>query len=357
MSGLADVQMQPSPSMKTDRGLLRLLLLVVLPLLVGAIGLVIYLKGGRYVSTENAYVKADVIAISSQVAGVVVARNVQENDHVNKGQLLFSLDDQSYRLAVAKAEANLAEVRANLASLKASYRGRQSDLQVAQSNSEFARQEQKRQANLASRHLLAQVTYDAISHDSQIAAQQKVSVEQDLQRIAESLGGKVDAEIENHPSYLAAVAELQQARLNLAHTKVYAAENGVVTKPPAIGEFVAVGATAMVLVASDNLWVAANFVETDLTHVLPGQKVEVSIDTYPGVKWEGEVQSLSPATGSEFSVIPAQNATGNWVKIAQRVPVRISLKPNPQMPVLQAGLSSEIQIDTGYKRSLWGLVL
>jgi len=357
MNASSDIALQSPTPTKGVSGLKRVLLLVVIPVVVGLLGLVLYLKGGRYVSTENAYVKADVITISSQVAGVVVARDVQENEHVSAGQLLFSLDDSAYKLAVAKAEANLAEVVANLSSLKASYRERQSDLQVAQSNSEFARREQKRQANLAAKHLVAQVTYDAISHNSQVAAQQTVGVEQDLKRIAESLGGTVDAVIEQHPSYLAAVAELQQARLNLAHTKIYATQNGVVTKPPAVGEFIAVGATTMLLVASDNLWIAANFVETDLTHVVPGQKVEVSIDTYPGVKWEGEVQSVSPATGSEFSVIPAQNATGNWVKVAQRVPVKISITPNSKAPALRAGLSSEIEIDTGYKRHLLGVSL
>lgn len=357
MSDLPDSVAQTQSPSKLGNGRQRLLLLVILPAIVGVLGLVLYLKGGRYVETENAYVKADVIAVSSQVAGVVAAREVKENDHVSAGQLLFSLDDKSYRLAVAKAEANLAEVRASLASLKASYRERQSDLQVAQSNSEFAKHEQKRQANLASQHLVAQINYDAISHNSQIAAQQKVGVEQDLKRIAESLGGAVDASIEQHPSYLAAVAELRQAQLNLEHTKVYASQNGIVTKPPTLGEFVGVGTTSMLLVASDNLWIAANFIETDLTHVRPGQKVEVSIDTYPGVKWQGEVQSLSPATGSEFSVIPAQNATGNWVKIAQRVPVKISLAPNADAPVLQAGLSSEIKIDTGYRRTFFGVVL
>lgn len=361
MSDLPDVQVQTQSSLSaiTEAGnrKKRLLLLVVLPLILGLIAFVIYLKGGRYVSTENAYVKADVITVSSQVAGVVASRAVKENDHVIAGQLLFSLDDAAYKLAVAKAQANLAEVRTTLASLKASYRERQSDLQVAQSNSAFAKHEQKRQANLATKHLVAQVTYDEISHNSKIAEQQTVSVEQDLKRIAESLGGEVDAAIEQHPSYLAAVAELKQAELNLEHTKIYATQNGTVTKPPAVGEFIAVGATAMLLVESDNLWIAANFVETDLTHVRPGQKVEVSIDTYPDIKWQGEVQSVSPATGSEFSVIPAQNATGNWVKIAQRVPVRINIVPNENAPKLQAGLSSEIEIDTGYRRKLLGVVL
>jgi membrane fusion protein, multidrug efflux system len=333
----------------------RLILLVVLPLFVVLVGLVIYLKGGRYVSTENAYVKADVIAISSQVSGAVVERAVTENETVKAGQLLFSIDDKAYKIAVAKAEANLAEVRTNLSSLKATYRERQSDLQVAQSNSEFAKHEQKRQANLATKHLVAEAAYDQVAHTSRVASQQIVGVQQDLKRIEETLAGAVDSSIEQHPSYLAAVAELQQAQLNLEHTKIYATQNGIVTRPPELGEFINVGAIAMKLVATDHLWIQANFVETDLTYVRAGQKVDVFIDTYPDVQWEGEVQSLSPATGAEFSVIPAQNATGNWVKIAQRVPVNISVKPKANAPQLQAGLSTQIEIDTGHKRKFLGL--
>jgi membrane fusion protein (multidrug efflux system) len=335
----------------------RLLFLVVLPLLVVIIGLAFYLKSGRYMSTENAYVKADVIAVSSRVAGVVVERAVTENASVKAGQLLFRIDDEPYKLAVAKAEANVAEVRTNLLSMKASYRQRQSDLRVAQDNASYATKEQKRQANLATKHLIAESTFDQVTNTSRVATQQISGVEQDLKRIEESLGGAANGDIEQHPSYLAAVAGLKQTKLDLEHTKIYATQNGIVTQPPQVGEFVNIGSTAMMLVSSDNLWIEANFVETDLTYVHPGQKVDIHIDTYPDVKWEGEVQSVSPATGAEFSVIPAQNATGNWVKIAQRVPVRISIKANPNAPALQAGLSTQIEIDTNHHRKLFGVSL
>ncbi len=351
MSDVTEVQAPAAP----DNRKKRLFLLVVLPLAVALVGVVIYLKGGRYVSTENAYVKADVIAVSSQVSGVVVERAVKENDSVKAGQLLFRLDDKPYQIAVAKTEAKLAEVRTNLLALKASYRERQSDLRVVQSNAELAKKEQARQANLATRHLVAQSTLDQASNASRVASQQIAGVEQDLKRIEESLGGEVEAALEQHPSYQAVVAELAQAKLDLEHTRIYATQTGRVTNPPELGQFVAVGSTAMMLVSSENLWVEANFVETDLTHVRPGQKVDVRVDTYPDIKWEGEVQSLSPATGAEFSVIPAQNATGNWVKIAQRVPVRISIKAKFDAPALQAGLSSGIEIDTGHRRHLWGM--
>lgn len=358
MSDIPDLPLTTvKPVEEPSNGIKRLILLVVIPVLVGLIGLGIYLKGGRFVSTENAYVKADVIAISSQVAGVVMEQGVKQNDTVTTGQLLFRIDDEPYKIAVTKAEAKLAEVRTNLLALKASYRERESDLHVAQNMAEFAKKEQLRQANLATKHLVSESTFDQVTNTSRVASQQISGVEQDLKRIEESLGGAVAASIENHPTYLAAVAELKQAMLNLEHTRIYATQNGTVTTPPKLGEFINIGVPVMMLVASDNLWVEANFVETDLTYVRPSQPVTVRIDTYPDVRWEGEVQSLSPATGGEFSVIPAQNATGNWVKIAQRVPVKIVIRPNSRAPRLTAGLSSAIEIDTGHSRKLLGFSL
>lgn len=333
----------------------RFLLLVVIPAVLAVIGLVIYLSGGRYATTENAYTKADVINIRPRVAGAVEKRLVAENDHVKAGQLLLVVDRKPYEVALAKANAKLGEVRTNLAALHASYSEKQSELQLAFANRDYAVKEQQRQANLAERKLVAKAAYDEVSHTRRISDQQVITIEQDLKRIAESLGGDASSPIEQHPSYLAAKAEVEQAQLNLEYTEITAPKDGIVTKPPEAGEFLAVGSAVMSLVASDNLWVEANFIETDLTHVRVGQTVSVKVDTYPGVEWTGEVQSISPATGAEFSVIPAQNATGNWVKIAQRVPVRISIKPNKNAPALQAGLSTGIEIDTGYKRSLLGI--
>ncbi|WP_062065388.1 HlyD family secretion protein [Cellvibrio sp. OA-2007] len=333
----------------------RLLLLVIIPALALLLGLFIYLSGGRYATTENAYIKADMISIRPQVSGVVVQRLVSENEQVKAGQLLLVLDAKPYEVALTKAEAKLDEVRTNLAVLHASYREKQSELQLARVNQEYATKEQARQANLAERKLVAKATFDEVSHTRRITEQQAVMLERDLSRIAESLGGDASMPVAQHPSYRAAMAEVEQARLNLGYTKLIAAKDGIVTKPPEVGEFLAVGTSAMALVATDNLWVEANFIETELTHVRVGQPVSISVDVYPDVKWEGEVQSISPATGAEFSVIPAQNATGNWVKIAQRVPVRIRLTPTKEAPALQAGLSSEIKIDTRFKRSLLGI--
>ena len=179
--------------------------------------------------------------------------------------------------------------------------------------------------------------------------------EADLKRIAQTLGGSVDTPVEQQPAYRAALAELEQAKLELTWSEVRASLPGVVGKPPKPGQYVEAGSTAMPLVVSGNPWIEANFPETDLTYVRPGQPVSIHVDTYPDAVWHGEVDSLSPATGAEFSVIPAQNATGNWVKIVQRVPVKIRLTATEGLPPLRAGLSAEIEIDTGHRRHLPGL--
>ncbi len=335
----------------------RWLLLVVIPLIAAIAGGVVYLKGGRFVETDNAYVKADKIPVSAEVSGAVKEVLVGENQKVAAGQVLFRLDPASFQVAVAKAEAKLAQVRTDLAALKASYRQKQAEITLARTRHAFALREQRRQADLAARNFISTARLDEARENADIAAQQIATLEQDLKRIAESLGGSVDAPVEQHPSYLAAQAELQQAKLDLSRVDVRSSVPGIVSKPPKPGQFVAAGSTAMALVAGNNLWIEANFTETDLTNVVPGQAVTIRVDTYPDVEWRGVVESLSPATGAEFSIIPAQNATGNWVKIAQRVPLRIRFDDKPNLPQLRAGLSTTVEIDTGHHRRLFGFSL
>jgi len=329
-----------------------LLLLVAVPLAAGAAALGVYLQGGRYVETDNAYVKADKIPVSAEVPGAIREVLVQENQAVAAGQALFRLNPDPYRVAVARAEAKLAQVRTDVAALKASYGGKQAEITLARTRLAFALKDQGRQADLAARKFIAESRLDDAKQAAELAAQQIAALEQDLRRIAETLGGGVDTPIERQPAFLAALAELSQAKLDLERTEVRAPVAGTAGKPPKPGQYVNAGATAMALVASDTLWIEANFPETDLTYVRPGQAVRVRIDTFPGVTWTGEVDSLSPATGAEFSVLPAQNATGNWIKITQRVPLRIRIEPQPGQPPLRAGLSTTVRIDTGHQRRL-----
>jgi membrane fusion protein (multidrug efflux system) len=182
---------------------------------------------------------------------------------------------------------------------------------------------------------------------------QRLQLEQEqrnLMQIAQSLGGDVEAPSELHPRYQAASAMLDKAQNDLQHVNVYAPNDGVVTKVVEKGQYIVPGSMAMMLVSETNLWIEANLTETDMTYVRAGQEVEIAVDYAPNTTWKGKVESLSPATGAEFSVIPAQNATGNWVKIAQRLPVRISIDPQDNAPQLRAGLSAEVSIDTQHQR-------
>ena len=339
---------KPSSGASSTR---RVVLLIVIPVLVGIGAAWVYLSGGRFVETENAYVKADKVPVSARLGGQIVEVAVAENQRVSAGDLLFRIDPAPLRLAVAKAEAKLAQARTDLAALKASYREKQAEVALARTRQGFASKDAQRQADLLSKRFISPSRYDDAKQNADLATAQIAALEQDLHRIAESLGGRVDLPVESHPAYRAAQAELEQAQLDLSHCDVTAPQDGVVSKPPKVGQFVAVGTAALALVGSEP-WVEANFTETDLTWVQPGQPVTVHVDTYPDVVWHGTVDSLSPATGAEFSLIPTQNASGNWVKVVQRLPVRIHLTPSAGQPPLRAGLSALVEIDTGHKRQL-----
>lgn len=344
----------PSSRPAADRRRTRLLLLVVVPALallgVGAV----YLQGGRYIETDNAYVKADKVPISTEVLGRVAKVFVDENQQVKAGQPIFELDPESFQVAVTKAEAELAKARTDLVALQTSYRGQQAEIAVARTRNAYALKEERRQADLVAKHFTSTANYDDARQLTIQTAQQQVALEEGLKKIEASLSGDVNLPVEQQPAYREAAAVLAKAKLDLARTTIYAPANGIASQLPKPGQYMLVGMTAMMLVETDSPWVEANFTETELTHVQPGQTVDISVDTYPDAHWTGVVESLSPATGSEFSVIPAQNATGNWVKIAQRVAVRIRLQEGADQPLLRAGLSAIAEIDTGHKRSLLG---
>ncbi|MCC6209413.1 MAG: HlyD family secretion protein [Burkholderiales bacterium] len=334
----------------------RALLLIVVPALALVLGLAVWLKGGRFVETDNAYVKADKVPVSAEVAGAIREVLVAENQAVRAGQPLFRLNAVPFQVAVERAQARLAQVRADVAALRASYRAKRSEIALARTKLAFALRDQQRQADLASRNFIAPAKLDEVREAAELAGQQIETLEQDLQRIAETLGGRPDMPLERQAAYLAALAELAQATLDLERTEIRAPLPGTAGKPPKPGQYLAAGAIAMTLVASDTLWVEANFPETDLTYVRAGQPAQVRVDTFPGAVWTGAVESLSPATGAEFSVLPAQNATGNWIKVTQRVPLRIRIDARPGQPPLRAGLSTTVRIDTGHERRLGDLL-
>jgi len=342
-----------APARTPDRRrTVRRTLMLLGPLLVAAAGGYLWLTGGRYVGTDNAYVKADTEMVSPQVSGPIAAAEVAANQPVAAGQVLFRIDDAPFRLALARADAELNAARTQIESLKASYRQKQASLTLARTNEAFARQELDRQAQLLKSNVVARARYDEARHAFDAAHAQLGVVQQDIAQTLAELAGDADIAVEAHPTWRAAQAARDRAALDLAHTAVRAGIAGTAGKKLVPGQYVTAGEPVMSVVADGNAWIEANFKETDLTHVQPGQAVTFDVDTYPGRRWTGTVESISQATGAEFSILPPQNATGNWVKVVQRIPVRIAVAARPGDPPLRAGMSTDVEIDTGHRRAM-----
>ncbi|MFE8072905.1 HlyD family secretion protein [Marinobacteraceae bacterium S3BR75-40.1] len=336
----------PRPSRRKRR--LRRVLLISIPLTVAVIALLVTLFGGRYVGTENAYVRTPLINVAPQVSGPVSEVLVAENQQVSAGDPLFRIDPTPYRIAVNRAEAQLHQAANRIRTLQASYATKQEELALAQENTAYSKREYARQQKLAKDNLTSRSALEKYRHELTTAQQQAKTLNRDLQRIAASLGGKPDIAVEDHPDYQAAQASLHAAELDLAHTTVRAPFTGVAEKTPDPGTYLKGGTSAMSLVGSEQPWIEANFKETALTWLKPGQPVQIEVDTYPDRHFQGTVESISHATGAEFAILPPQNATGNWVKVVQRIPVRIRLDEAPQDSILRAGMSTAVEVDTGY---------
>jgi membrane fusion protein (multidrug efflux system) len=338
-----------SPRRKLGRRLRRPLL-VLGPLMVLLAGGYFYVTGGRYVSTENAYIRARKVAISAQISGPIAAINVKENQAVKKGEVLFSIDPEPFRVAVQRAEAQMQKARHELIALKASYRQKQEQLQVAHANLVYARSEFDRQTNLVKKKIISASKYDEAKRNFDVARRNLDALRFELTQILASLGGDPDLPRDRYPAYLSAKAEWEKAALELRYTLVRAPFDGYASKVPEPGQYVRAGTPVMSVVDGAGMWIEANFRETDLTHVRPGQTVTITVDTYPGRSWTGRIASISRASVSEFSVLPAQNASGNWVKVVQRIPIRIAIDHRASDPALRAGMSTSVEIDTEHRR-------
>lgn len=334
----------------------RRFLLISGPVLVVIVSLYFFLTGDRMVETENAYLKADKVMLAPEISAAVIDVGVQENQAVHKGDVLFKLDPALFQTALDRARARQEKVRTDIEALKASYRAKQAELTLAHTNTAFADREYLRQTELARKKFTSQVLSDDRKHAMDIAHQQQAMLEQDIQRVEASLNHLPEAELDQYPQYQEATADVMQANIQLAHTEIQAPFNGIVSNIPKLGQHLNAGTPAMALVANTGLWIDANFNEIELTHVKPGQKANVSIDMFPDHKREGRVVSISPASGAEFSVLPAQNASGNWVKVVQRISVRIELLPesvtdhSPPSDILRSGMSVTVKIDTNANR-------
>jgi membrane fusion protein, multidrug efflux system len=346
----AETDPTPAPGPKRLRRLLFLLGPIVL--LGGAGGM--YLTGGRYISTDNAYVRADKVTISTDVSGIVAEVPVRDNDVVQKDQVLFRLDDEPYRIALDGAQAQLGTVRNELATLQATYRQNLAQIEQARADVTFAQAQFQRQQDLMRRGVTTQVAIDQAQHDLNAAQQRLSAAQRQAEATLAQLGGKADDKIENHPRFRQAQAQVDKAERDLRQTVVRASTAGIVANVEAlqVGEYLPAAQPAFSLVATDHVWVEANPKETDLTFLKPGDPATVTIDAYPGREWHASIASISPASGAEFSVLPAQNASGNWVKVVQRVPVRLRVDIPQDAPPLRAGMSADVSIDTGHTRSI-----
>lgn len=338
-------------SPRRSRNWKRTLLFALLPVALVAGGY-IYVTGGAIMLTDNAYVQADIVGVSDDISGIVTQVVVHENQEVKKGDVLFKIDDQPFKIALDKAEAQLGMTRNDLLAMRTSYKDMQAQIEQAKADIDLDTVNFDRQQKLAASNYTPQATLDA-SRNTLIAAQQKLaSLKEQLAGIAANLNGNPDAPIEDHPRYKAAFAARDEAARQLSHTTVHAPFDGIATNVTSLqpGQYLAASATAMNVVSTDHVWIEANPKETEMTSVKPGQKATIDVDTYPGVTWTGTVESINPASASSFSLLPAENTSGNWVKVVQRIPLRVRVDNTKGKPPLRVGMSAEVSIDTGHSR-------
>lgn len=335
----------------------RLVLMLALPLALVAGGGYFWLTGGRYEETENAYLHLSRITIASEVGGRVTLSNVADNRKVAKGDILFQVDPEPLRIALAQADAAIETARLNVVQLKAAYQQAMAQAQVAASDVAYFNDNLARQKTLSSKGVATTSAYDEARHEARKAKEQLEAAKKAVATARAALGNTVDGDVDLHPTVIAAKAARDKAAYDLANATVYAPADGILYQASSFrpGEYVTPGASLFSLVETANPWVEANFKETQLTHISAAQPAEIVFDTFPDRTFKATVQSIGAGTGAEFSLLPAQNATGNWVKVTQRIPVRLTLD-NPDAEILmRSGMSAVVTVDTGESRSFGDL--
>lgn len=324
----------------------RLTLMIIGPLALGTGCLIYFLVTAKYISTDNAYVQQDKVSVSAEVAGRVVEVAVHENQHVKAGDLLFRIDPEPYQLAVDEARAAVAKAKAHLDKLKTAYNTSNVDIDSAQEDIAYYKKEYQRQLRLQKTSVNTEADLQAAQHALEEARSSLASARADAAKAKAALSTGDSASGIN-PAVQAARVQLQKAKLNLARTRVYAPASGIVSQADRlqVGQLMMQALPAVTIVKNSVSWVEANFKETDLEHMRVGQPVTIDVDAYPDLNLKGRVASIGAGTGSEFSILPAQNANANWVKVTQRVPVRIAIDGQPDHPLI-AGLSVYVRIDT-----------
>jgi membrane fusion protein, multidrug efflux system len=329
-------------------------------LLVAAAAAVMWLRAGRYASTDNAYVHAAKLMVSTDVSGIVSSVDVREGQAVKAGGILFRIDPSQYEIALNIAKANLEQTALAVEAMKLDYQRMTSTVAAQEAKVDLDQATYDRYEPLASKDFLSKANFDQARFTLRADKETLESLKRQAQVQLARLAGNPDLPVAQHPQYMQAKAQVDEAQRELSHTIVRAPFDGRVTQVDTLqpGTYLVAQTAALTntgaigLVSTENMWVEANMKETDLSYVKRGDPVNITVDTYPGQVWSGSVDSIAPASGSEFSILPAQNSSGNWVKVVQRIAVRIKLNPAPGKPELRAGMSVSVEIDTGHRKSL-----
>ncbi|OOY29790.1 hypothetical protein BMI90_06095 [Thioclava sp. L04-15] len=345
---MSDTDHTPAAKQEKTRKGPKTWLLFLVPALIVVGGAWYWLNSGGSASTENANYQMARIPIASQISGRVTQVYVSENERVKKGATLFKIDKKPYELALAKADAALASARLQVEQLRASYKAALADEKQAADNAAYQEKQLARQESLTASGASTQTALDAQRTTTQAAQDTLAAAEQKVAAALVALDGDPEIAVDDHPTVKAAIAAVNDAKYNLSLTEVTAPADGVIYQASSFkpGEMVGAGSSLFTLVDTSDVWVIANFKETDLTHMASGQSASVEFDAFPDREYHATVEAVGAGTGAEFSILPAQNATGNWVKVTQRVPVRLRLAEGSNLEGLRAGLSAKVTVDT-----------
>jgi membrane fusion protein (multidrug efflux system) len=348
---------QPATAPAKPKRSRRTLIMLAVPLLLAAGGSYVWLTGGRYQETENANLRQARVTVASEAAGRIVEVDIADNATVKAGDTLFVVDPEPYRIALSQADAALAAARLNVEQFRAAYGQAVAQERMGASEVTYLQSQYDRASDLAKKGINAQSSLDEALRDLQRAEEQHRAALQGIESARAALGGDPDIATDEHPSVLAAQSTRDKAAFDLAQTTVRAPADGVISQASSfkVGQYVAAGTPLFSLVETGDTWVEANFKETQLTHMKPGQTADVWLDTYPDVDFKATVESIGAGTGAEFSLLPAQNATGNWVKVTQRIPVRLKLDTEGKDVPVRTGMSASVEVDTEVSHSLASL--
>lgn len=350
------IQVQPVAPVRKRR-LGRLLLMTVVPLALVVGGGYVWVTGGRFQETENANLEQAKLTITSEAAGRIINVDVTDNAVVKAGDTLFTIDPEPYRIALAQADAALGTARINVEQLRAAYSQALAQERVDAGQVEYLQSEFNRQSALSAKGIATQSALDSARNDLDKAQDERAAASEAISSALAALGGDPSIATDKHPTVLSALAQRDKAAYDLAQTTIRAPVGGMIAQASSVkvGQYVSAGTPVFSLVETGDTWVDANFKETQLTHMKPGQSADIVLDTYPDRTFKATVDSIGAGTGAEFSLLPAQNATGNWVKVTQRIPVRLKVDPTDANVALRTGMSASVSVDTGVSRGFGGL--